>query len=85
MEKHTEKLEESLIERLKELRNKQNELIINIGQIHLELKQMNSAMQTMESQYLTITSELNEKLKDLEAKYPNGEVDLVDGTVTFEK
>ena len=85
MEKYTEKLEESLIERLKELRNKQTELIVNIGQLHLELKQMNSAMQSMESQYLTINSELNDKLKDLEAKYPNGEVDLVDGVVTFEK
>jgi len=85
MEKYTEKLEESLIERLRELRNKQTELIVNIGQLHLELKQMNSAMQSMESQYLTINSELNDKLKDLEAKYPNGEVDLVDGIVTFEK
>ena len=85
MEKYTEKLEESLIERLKELRNKQNELIINIGQIHLELKQMNSAMQTMESQYMTVSNELNDKLNELEKQYPNGEVDLVDGTVTFEK
>jgi chromosome segregation ATPase len=85
MEKYTEKLEESLIERLKELRNKQTELIVNIGQLHLELKQMNSAMQSMESQYLAINNELNDKLKDLEAKYPNGEVDLVDGVVTFEK
>jgi hypothetical protein len=85
MEKYTEKLEESLIERLRELRNKQTELIVNIGQLHLELNQMNSAMQSMESQYLTINSELNDKLKDLEAKYPNGEVDLVDGVVTFEK
>ena len=85
MEKYTEKLEESLIQKLRELRNKQTELIVNIGQIHLELKQMNGAMQTMESQYLTITSELNEKLKDLENKYPNGEVDLVEGTVIFEK
>ena len=71
--------------RLKELRNKQTELIVNIGQLHLELKQMNSAMQSMESQYLAINNELNDKLKDLEAKYPNGEVDLVDGVVTFEK
>lgn len=85
MEKYTEKLEESLIERLKELRNKQNELIINIGQIHLELKQMNSAMQTMESQYMAVSNELNDKLNELEKQYPNGEVDLVDGTVTFEK
>ena len=85
MEKFTEKLEESLIERLKELRNKQNELIINIGQLHLELKQMNSAMQTMESQYLSVSGELNDKLNALEKQYPNGEVDLVDGTVTFEK
>lgn len=85
MEKYTEKLEQSLVDKLKDLKNKQNELIINIGQLHLELKQMNSAMQTMESHYMAVTNQLNENLKDLEVKYPNGEVDLVDGTVTFEK
>lgn len=85
MEKHVQKLEQSLIEKLKELRNKQTELIVNIGQVHLELKQMNSAMQTMESQYMAVSNELNDKLNELEKQYPNGEVDLVEGTVTFEK
>ena len=85
MEKHVQKLEQSLIEKLKELRNKQTELIVNIGQIHLELKQMNSAMQTIESQYMAVSNELNDKLNELEKQYPNGEVDLVEGTVTFEK
>ena len=34
---------------------------------------------------MTVSNELNDKLNELEKKYPNGEVDLVDGTVTFEK
>ena len=85
MEKYTEKLEQSLLDKLKHLKNKQNELIVNIGQLHLELKQMNSAMQTMESQYMAVSNELNDKLNELEKQYPNGEVDLVEGTVTFEK
>jgi len=40
MEKQVEKLEESLIGKIKELRQKQTDLVVNIGQLHLELKQL---------------------------------------------
>jgi chromosome segregation ATPase len=83
MEKQVEKLEESLIGKIKELRQKQTDLVVNIGQLHLELKQLQSVVENMESDYFEVTNELNGILNDLEKKYPAGEVDLLDGTVTY--
>ena len=83
MEKQVEKLEESLIGKIKELRQKQTDLVVNIGQLHLELKQLQSVVENMESDYFGVTNELNAILNDLEKKYPAGEVDLLEGTVSY--
>ncbi len=83
MEKQIEKLEPSLIENIKELRKKQTDLVVNIGQIHLERKQLDTIADNMESDYFDITNELNKILSDLENKYPAGEIDLLEGTVTY--
>ena len=85
MEKYTEKLEESLVKRLKELRDIQTQLLLDLGQIYVESKRIKGLQESLESNYNTISKEFNEKLNDLEAKYPNGEVDLVDGVVIYEK
>jgi hypothetical protein len=37
-----------------------------------------------ESEYDKIDSEFNEYIKELEKVYPNGEIDLQAGTVTFQ-
>ena len=44
MEKQTQKLESSLVEKLKELNTRKNELIINAGQLHLDIKPMNTVL-----------------------------------------
>lgn len=79
----TEKLEVSLVEKLKELNNKKNELIINVGQLHLDIKQLNTLISTAEVEFENTNKELNLLLSDLEKQYPNGEIDLVEGTVIF--
>jgi hypothetical protein len=79
----TENLEVSLVEKLRELNNKKNELIINAGQLHLDIKQLNTAITAVEIEFETTNKELNLLLSDLEKKYPNGEIDLVEGTVIF--
>jgi DNA repair exonuclease SbcCD ATPase subunit len=79
----TEKLEVSLVEKLKELNNKKNELIINVGQLHLDVKQLNTLISMVEIEFENTNKELNLLLSDLEKKYPNGEIDLVEGTVIF--
>jgi hypothetical protein len=79
----TEKLEVSLVEKLKELNTTKNELIINAGQLHLDIKQMNTVLSVVETEFENTNKELNALLFDLEKKYPNGEIDLVEGTVIF--
>ena len=79
----TEKLEVSLVEKLRELNTRKNELIINAGQLHLDIKQLNTALLIVETEFENTSVQLNSLLSDLEKQYPNGEIDLVEGTVTF--
>jgi hypothetical protein len=79
----TEKLEVSLVEKLRELNTRKNELIVNAGQLHLDIKQMNTVLSVVETEFENTSKELNVLLSDLEKKYPNGEIDLVEGTVIF--
>jgi hypothetical protein len=79
----TEKLEVSLVEKLRELNNRKNELIINAGQLHLDIKQLNTSLLEVETEFENTSAQLNSLLSDLERQYPNGEIDLIEGTVTF--
>jgi DNA repair exonuclease SbcCD ATPase subunit len=79
----TQKLEASLVEKLKELNNKKSELIVNAGQLHLDIKQLKDVLSLVEVEFENTAKELNSLLSDLEKEYPNGEIDLVEGTVIF--
>jgi hypothetical protein len=79
----TEKLEVSLVEKLRELKTRKNELIVNAGQLHLDIKQMNTVLSVVETEFENTSKELNVLLSQLETKYPNGEIDLVEGNVIF--
>ena len=79
----TEKLEVSLVEKLRELNTRKNELIINAGQLHLDIKQLNTALLVVETEFENTSVQLNGLLSNLEKQYPNGEIDLVEGTVIF--
>jgi len=83
MEKQIQKLESSLIEKLKELNTRKNELIVNTGQLHLDIKQLNTSLLAVEIEFENTSAQLNSLLSDLEKQYPNGEIDLIEGTVTF--
>ncbi len=79
----TQKLEVSLVEKLKELNTRKNELIVNTGQLHLEIKQLEKLLSVVESEFEDTNEQLNSLLSDLEKQYPNGEIDLLEGNVTF--
>ncbi len=85
MELQTEKLEESLLSKIKELNNRKNELTVNAGQLHLDIAELKKVIAVVESEYSTANKELNSILTDLNQKYPNGEIDLVEGTVIYQK
>ena len=83
MEKQIQKMESSLVEKLKELNTRKNELIVNTGQLHLEIKQLEKLISVVEFEFEDTNKQLNSLLSDLEKQYPNGEIDLLEGTVTF--
>jgi hypothetical protein len=44
---------------------------------------MNTVLSVVETEFENTNKELNALLFDLEKKYPNGEIDLVEGNVIF--
>ena len=85
MEKHTEKLEESVVEKLRQLNTRKNELIINTGQVHLDISELERVLTMLEVEFQQTSKEMNTILSDFEKKYPNGEIDLVEGIVVYQK
>ena len=61
------------------------------GQIHLKIKELKDGIKQLESEQLSNESKfiqsdktLTEIIRSLELKYPNGEIDLKTGTVTYD-
>ena len=70
MEKHTEKLEESVVEKLRQLNTRKNELIINTGQVHLDISELERVLTMLEVEFQQTSKEMNTILSDFEKKYP---------------
>ena len=86
-----EKLETEQLEKLKEFQAKSNDIIISLGQIsvrtrdlNLEIKRLEGVKEGLESDFDKNSDELNAFLKELEVKYPKGEINLNEGTVIFD-
>jgi hypothetical protein len=91
MVQKTEKLSKETLDKLTEKQAKINNSVFNIGQAELriiklqkEIEQIKLMKTQFESDYDKIDSEFNEYIKELEKVYPNGEIDLQAGTVTFQ-
>jgi hypothetical protein len=81
----TENLKEDVLLNLRNLNQRQNELIILVGQLHLEIREADKQLDSAENEFDMVTGEFERILNGLKEQYPNGEIDLVDGTVSFEK
>lgn len=91
MAQKTEKLSQELIDDLRGMQTKANELIIGIGQTHLKLKNFKIEMSKImeEQKSMELEFELNDSkfttaIRDLDNKYPMGELDLNEGIVIYE-
>ena len=91
MAQKTENLSKETIDKLTETQGKINNSILNIGQAELriiklekEIEQIKLMKTQFESDYDKIDLEFNDYIKELEKIYPNGEIDLQAGTVTFQ-
>jgi chromosome segregation ATPase len=84
------KLEDSLINEIKDLTAKTNNLSQLVGNIHFnklklesDLERLNESFRAAVSDHLTIQTRLNEIGDEINRKYPSGYVNLEDGTVTY--
>lgn len=85
MSTQTKKLDEPLISKIRELNTKKNELIVSAGQLHLNIKQLKNVITAVEYEFENTDKELSLILSDLEQQYPNGEIDLIEGTIVFQE
>jgi hypothetical protein len=91
MAQKTEQLPKETLDKLVSYQNQANELILNLGQVHLrirelklEIERLESVKSGVETESDKIGLEFNEVIKDLEKTYPKGEIDLKEGVVIFE-
>lgn len=86
-----EKLQDEVVQKLRELQTKTNESIIFLGETELRLRDLEKQIEIAKSvkekvviDYDDAVNQLNTQLKALEISYPKGEIDLVEGVVTYE-
>lgn len=91
MAQQIQKLTDEQIQKLVEFQNGLNETIFNIGRTNIRKKQVeeeldstSDLLESLQNQYDNINNTYSDYLVELEKIYPSGEIDLKDGTVTFE-
>ena len=88
----TEKLAEETYKKLVDLQTEINGLVNTIGNAHLqirglneELKNLNYSLNGVEKTFDEKNEELNDILRVLEKTYPSAEIDLADGTISYQE
>ena len=91
MAQKVEKIDQSILDNIISHQTKMNEIMLSLGQIHLrnrelmsEIDNLNKIKSDLETQSDTISVEFNKSLKELEVKYPKGEIDINEGVVIYE-
>lgn len=91
MQQKTAKLSQELIDDLRGMQIRANELVIGIGQSHLKLKEFKieiskimEEQKSMEMEFELNNSKFTTTIKELEKQYPKGEIDLNEGIVIYE-
>ena len=87
----TAKLEESVLKEIQDLNQKANLLINDFGQIYLRKKQiaeelvkLDEILEKAEVQYQETQTKLNEIGDEVDEKYPQGRINIQDGTVQYQ-
>ena len=85
------KLEESVVKSLTELNQKSGLLISDFGQIYIrrkelqdELKRLDEVCEIAENDFKAVNLEMKDILEALDEKYPQGRINLQDGTVAYQ-
>jgi hypothetical protein len=83
MNLQTQNIPDDTLDILRHLSRRQNELIALTGQTWLEIKDAKKQLHLIKSEFEKVNSELENILSELKIKYPNGEIDLNTGMVTY--
>ncbi len=85
------KLDETVLKSITDLNQKSNAIISDFGNIYIrkkelseELERLDSILEDAESQFKATNAELKEVLEALDDKYPQGRINLQDGTVQYQ-
>jgi hypothetical protein len=91
MAKQTEKLSQETLDKIVKSQEEANQIIFELGQLSLrireftvEIKNMEDLKKAKEDKFDNLSLQLENTISDLQRKYPNGEINLEDGIVTFE-
>jgi len=84
-------VDETIYERLKELNQKSNLLIGDFGNIYIrkkelaeELVRLDEILEKAEGEFKTVNSEINQTLDALDEQYPQGRINMQDGTIQYQ-
>ena len=90
MEQRTEQLSTEVIEKLTKLQNEQNDGVVTLGQLAVRKRQLKAELDRVANKEEEIGSmidksieQLNKDLAELDAKYPNGQIDLDKGIIIY--
>jgi hypothetical protein len=85
------KLDESVLKSITDLNQKSNTIISDFGNIYIrkkelsdELIRLDSILEDAESQFKAVNAELKEIVDALDEKYPQGRINIQDGTVQYQ-
>lgn len=85
-----EKLSQDTLDKIIKSQDEANQIIFELGQISLRIREFDVELQTLqnlkkekEERFDTLSLQLENTISDLQRKYPNGEINLQEGVVTF--
>jgi len=87
----TAKIDAETMKSMTDLNKTINSLIIEFGQIHIRKKEINEEMVRMddflekgEDEFKMLNAELREVIDSLDEKYPQGRINMQDGTIQYQ-
>lgn len=86
----TVELSEEKLNEIKEYQGQLNQIVNQLGQMHIrknelhaEMEGLTDAVEKAEEEFKTTNSEMRKELNKLERDYPRGQLNLEEGTITY--
>lgn len=91
MAKVKENISQEIVKQLVDGQNETSTIIFQLGEISLRMRELNietekllKTRKELEEKFDVLALKLDNTVSDLQRKYPNAEIDLNEGTVTYE-